>query len=85
MNVAYTSNWFSTLSIPLQKHVDALSHHPFAKHDAYANVFSDFIMGNQTLFPSNNEIMATWSLIDKIKEKALLPKPYLLLHDLLKG
>lgn len=85
VNVAYTSNWFSTLSIPLQKHVDALSHHPFAKHDAYANVFSDFIMGNQTLFPSNNEIMATWSLIDKIKEKALLPKPYLLLHDLLKG
>lgn len=85
VNVAYTSNWFSTLSIPLQKHVDALSHHPFAKHDAYSNVFSDFIMGNQTLFPSNNEIMATWSLIDKIKEKALLPKPYLLLHDLLKG
>ncbi len=85
VNLAYTSNWFSTLSIPLQKHVVALSHHPFAKHDAYANVFSDFILGNQTLFPSNNEIMATWSLIDKIKEKALLPKPYLLLHDLLKG
>ncbi len=85
VNVEFTSTWFSTLPITLQKHLSALSHHPFAKHDAYANVFSDFILGNQTLFPSNNEILATWSLIDHVKQTPILPKRYLKNKDLMKG
>jgi glucose-6-phosphate 1-dehydrogenase len=85
VNVEFTSTWFSTLPIILQKHLSALSHHPFAKHDAYANVFSDFILGNQTLFPSNNEILATWSLIDHVKQTPILPKRYLKNKDLMKG
>jgi glucose-6-phosphate 1-dehydrogenase len=85
VNVEFTSTWFSTLPIILQKHLSALSHHPFAKHDAYANVFSDFILGNQTLFPSNNEILATWSLIDHVKQTPILPKLYLKNKDLMKG
>ncbi|MEY3692128.1 MAG: Glucose-6-phosphate dehydrogenase, C-terminal domain, partial [Bacillota bacterium] len=66
-------------------HLLALSHHPFAKHDAYANVFSDMIQGNQTLFPSSNEILATWSLIDSIKQKPILPRRYQNSKDLMKG
>lgn len=85
VNIEFDSTWCSTLSIPIQKHLLSLSHHPFAKHDAYANVFSDLVQGNQTLFPSNKEILATWSLIDIVKQKPILPKRYQHSKDLMKG
>ncbi len=85
VNIEFDSTWYSSLPASMQKHLLALSHHPFAKHDAYANVFSDMIQGNQTLFPSSNEILATWSLIDSIKQKPILPRRYQNSKDLMKG
>jgi len=85
VNIEFDSTWYSSLPTSMQKHLLALSHHPFAKHDAYANVFSDMIQGNQTLFPSSNEILATWSLIDSIKQKPILPRRYQNSKDLMKG
>lgn len=85
VKIEFDSTWYSSLPASMQKHLLALSHHPFAKHDAYANVFSDMIQGNQTLFPSSNEILATWSLIDSIKQKPILPRRYQNSKDLMKG
>ena len=85
VNVEFDLSWYSSLPPSLQKHLLALSHHPFAKHDAYENVFSDLIQGNQTLFPSSSEILATWSLIDSVKQKPILPRPYQNSKDLMKG
>lgn len=85
VQVEFSKDWFSILPKPIQQHLTSLHHHPFAKHDAYATIFSDFIYGNQTLFPSNNEILATWALIDIIKQKPILPIKYQSYQDLMKG
>ncbi len=85
VNIEFTATWLSTLPPAIQKHLLALSHHAFAKHDAYANVFLDLIHGNQTLFPSSNEILATWSLVDQVKKFPILPKHYQTSKDLMKG
>ncbi len=85
VGVTISPEWLTTLPIALQKHLIALSHHPFAKHDAYATIFADFIQGNQTLFPCSNEILATWSLIDQVKQKPILPIRYFNHKDVLKG
>ncbi len=85
VNVEFTDSFVATLPQALQKHLLALSQHAFAKHDAYANVFSDLIHGNQTLFPSSNEILATWALVDQVKQIPILPKRYQSIKDLMKG
>ncbi|MFZ9782489.1 MAG: hypothetical protein ACO3C8_04665, partial [Bacilli bacterium] len=66
----------------LQQHVQALLHHPFRKQEAYTTVFADLIAGNQTLFPSSEEIMATWQLIDQVKQVPIIPTPYQTSRDL---
>jgi glucose-6-phosphate 1-dehydrogenase len=82
VKVIINQDWLKTLPLKLADHLKALTLHPFATEDAYVTVFSDFLQGNQTLFPSNKEIEVTWELIDLIKQKPLLPIRYQSLKDL---
>jgi glucose-6-phosphate 1-dehydrogenase len=82
VKVIIDQDWLATLPLTLATHLKNLSHHPFATEEAYVTVFSDFFQGNQTLFPSNKEIEVTWSLIDQIKQKPVMPIPYQSLKDL---
>lgn len=82
VKVIIDQGWLDTLPLPIAQHLKQLSHHPFATEDAYVTIFSDFFQGNQTLFPSNQEIEVTWALIDQIKQKPLMPIRYQSLKDL---
>lgn len=58
------------------RHLQALTRHPFAHEEAYVTIFQDFVLGNQTLFPTADEISATWRLIDDIQHTPRLPIRY---------
>jgi glucose-6-phosphate 1-dehydrogenase len=82
VKIIIDQEWLSTLPLDLAHHLKQLTLHPFANEEAYVTVFSDFFGGNQTLFPSNQEIEVTWALIDQIKQKPLMPIRYQSLKDL---
>ena len=82
IKVIIDQGWLATLPQNLSQHLTKLSHHPFATEEAYVTIFSDFINGNQTLFPSSKEIVATWQLIDQIKQTPRLPIRYQSIQDL---
>jgi glucose-6-phosphate 1-dehydrogenase len=64
-------------------HLHALTRHPFAHEEAYVTIFQDFVLGNQTLFPTADEISATWRLIDDILQMPRLPIRYRHENDVL--
>jgi glucose-6-phosphate 1-dehydrogenase len=76
VKVSYSEDFLTMLTPALRAHFLALSKHPFAQEDAYVTIFHDFTAGNQTLFPTSEEIIATWRLIDHIKKTPRLPIPY---------
>lgn len=84
IKVIIAQAWLATLPQTLRQHLTTLSQHPFSTEEAYVTIFSDFINGNQTLFPSSKEIVATWQLIDQIKQTPRLPKRYQTIQDLRK-
>lgn len=82
VGVHYNDVFLTNLTPTQQQHLQALQHHPFRKQEAYTTVFADLIAGNQTLFPSSKEIMATWHIIDQVKQVPVIPTPYQTSRDL---
>ena len=76
VKISYSEALLSLFPEPLKAHMLALSKHPFTQEEAYVIVFQDFIQGNQTLFPTSEEIVATWKLVDQIKATPRLPIRY---------
>lgn len=67
----------------LHSDLNALKARTFMNEDAYVKIFKDFLDNDQTLFPSAQEIEATWRLVDVIKQARILPKLYRHENDLL--
>ena len=84
IKVSFDQAWLATLPKNLSQHLTKLSQHPFSTEEAYVTIFSDFLNGNQTLFPSSKEIVATWQLVDQIKQTPRLPKRYQTIQDLVR-
>jgi glucose-6-phosphate 1-dehydrogenase len=76
VKLIFSDTLLATFPQSISQHLLTLSKHPFMQEDAYVIVFKDFFDGNQTLFPSSQEIIATWQLIDHIKNTPRLPIPY---------
>jgi glucose-6-phosphate 1-dehydrogenase len=76
LGISVTPTGWENFSPKIDAHLQTLSRQPFAHEEAYVTIFQDFILGNQTLFPSTDEIVATWRLIDDIQKTPRLPVHY---------
>lgn len=85
IKISFTGDLAKIFPPALVQHCQALSKHPFAQEEAYVTVFKDFLLGNQTLFPTSKDILAMWHIVDEIKATPRLPIRYRHLEDVLPG
>ncbi len=76
IGVTYNDAFFATCSSQQKEDLKALVHQSWKQAEAYETIFYDFITGDHRLFPSSNDILASWALMEPFHQQKRIPLPY---------
>jgi glucose-6-phosphate 1-dehydrogenase len=85
IGITYNDAFMSMCSPSQQDVIKTLANQPWKQAEAYETIFFDFIRGEHRLFPSSDDILASWSLMKPFHQGKRMPILYKHEQEVWKG